>query len=171
MVFTTSKFFKPFLSIVVALAIWQLLVLLIPQSNILPSPLGVLNAFGITLSDGTLFLDIATSIKRVLLGFILGSFLGLLAGMFFALHKKLGEYVIPLLELIRPIPPIAWIPLAILWFGIGDFSALFLVMLGAFFPVFSNTYDGIRNIKNVHLHIARNFGAEKKHMIIHVFFP
>jgi len=171
MVFTSkSKNFKPFLSIIIALALWQLFVFFLPTIKV-PSPIEVLKAFGVTLSDGTLLLDIAASIKRVFLGFFLGSFLGFIAGMFFALHKELSEYAFPLLELIRPIPPVAWIPLAILWFGIGDLSAIFLIMLGAFFPVFSNTYDSIRNIKNVHIHIARNFGAQKRHLLFHVLLP
>jgi ABC-type nitrate/sulfonate/bicarbonate transport system permease component len=75
------------------------------------------------------------------------------------------------IEFLRPIPPIAWIPLAIFWFGIGNLSAGFIVFLGAFFPVFVNSHVGIRSVERVHIEAALTLGASRKLLITDVLIP
>ena len=161
------KIVKAFLSILAVLIIWQTIF----KSEIIPAPLDVLKSFLLSLKEGYLIIDILTSIKRVFVGFFIGGALGITLGTILAISKKLSDYIIPLVELVRPIPPIAWIPISILWFGVGNLSAFFLVALGAFFPIFSNTYDGIKNVKNIKIKTALNFGASRKQIISHVLLP
>jgi ABC-type nitrate/sulfonate/bicarbonate transport system permease component len=80
-------------------------------------------------------------------------------------------YVGMLLELIRPIPPIAWIPIAILWFGIGDKPAYFIVTLGSFFPIFINCFAGIRQVDPKFILIAKSFSVKKRQLFTDVYLP
>ncbi|PIP86723.1 nitrate ABC transporter permease, partial [Candidatus Campbellbacteria bacterium CG22_combo_CG10-13_8_21_14_all_43_18] len=85
--------------------------------------------------------------------------------------KWVSRLISPILELLRPIPPIAWIPLAILWFGIGNNPAYFLVFLGAFFPIFSNTYLGVSSVEETYKRAAYSLGATKKEIITDIILP
>ncbi|MFD1628142.1 ABC transporter permease, partial [Azospirillum griseum] len=77
----------------------------------------------------------------------------------------------PLLQVLRPIPPIAYIPLAILWFGLGNAPAIFLIAIGAFFPVLMNTIAGVRHVDGIYLRAARNLGAGPTTMFLRVILP
>src|SRR5947209_8215429 len=106
------------------------------ESVLLPAPTAVLSALYSAGRDGVLLPDIAASLRRVAVGFVGGASLGVGVGVLY-LFRWPRMLLAPLLELVRPIPPLAWIPLSLLWFGFGDRPAYFLVGLGAFFPVLS----------------------------------
>jgi ABC-type nitrate/sulfonate/bicarbonate transport system permease component len=82
-----------------------------------------------------------------------------------------GRRLMPLLDVLRPIPPIAWIPIAILWFGLGNTSAVFIVTVGAFFPLFLNTYGGIVAVSQAQVNAARCLGAGPRLIITDILFP
>jgi ABC-type nitrate/sulfonate/bicarbonate transport system permease component len=84
---------------------------------------------------------------------------------------RVAAYLMPLIDLIRPISVIAWIPLAILWFGLGDKSAWFIIFLGAFFPIFTNTFVGAQSVATIHIQVAQCFGAGRWLFITKVLFP
>ncbi len=123
------------------------------------------------LVSGELFRDAAGSLGRVLSGFLLGSALALPIGLLMGASQQAYRLFNPLLQVLRPIPPIAYIPLAILWFGLGNPPAIFLIVLGAFFPVLVNTVAGVRQVDGIYLRAARNLGASRATIFLRVIFP
>lgn len=110
-------------------------------------------------SDGSLLKHTLASLARVGVGYSLAALLGVVLG---ALSGILGTYGLGLrdvLEMLRPIPPIAWVPIAILWFGLGDKSAWFVVFLGAFFPIFIQVAHAFANCPDEHIEVARAYDA------------
>ena len=123
------------------------------------------------LSSGELWRDAFASLQRVLIGFAIGAGLALPLGLFMGASDSIYKYFNPLLQILRPIPPIAYIPLSILWFGLGNPPAYFLIAIGAFFPVLVNTISGVRNVDGIFLRAARNLGAKGLVMFWRVILP
>ncbi len=121
--------------------------------------------------SGELPHDAATSLLRVLGGFAIGAGLALPLGLVMGARPAAYELMNPVLQVLRPIPPIAYIPLSILWFGLGNPPALFLISLGAFFPVLMNTIAGVRNVDAIYLRAARNLGAGEWTLFRRVMVP
>ena len=109
--------------------------------------------------SGELIEDALTSLMRIAGGFAIGAGLALPLGLVMGARPLAYQLLNPVLQLLRPIPPIAYIPLAILWFGLGNPPAFFLISLGAFFPVLMNTIAGVRSVDAIYLRAARNLGA------------
>jgi NitT/TauT family transport system permease protein/sulfonate transport system permease protein len=135
-----------------------------------PAPVEVLKTFFFVLLNGEILPDLWASVCRVLVGFLLAAFCGIGLGVLLAWKRQAGDYVAPLLEVIRPIPPIAWIPIAILVFGIGNSAAYFIVFLGAFFPIFTNTYFGCRSVPRALLNACVSYQINGWHYAHKVLF-
>lgn len=166
---TFLKKIIPFLFLVL---IWQLLISYeLANELILPSPTTVWHAFVRAFTVGELYIDIAQSVHRVLVGFLSAAFLGVLIGLWAGYSKCIAFFVTPLCELLRPIPPIAWIPIAILWFGLGNAPAYFIVFVGSFFPIFINTFLGVKTLRLNYINVARNFGASSPCIFSDVVIP
>ena len=123
------------------------------------------------LVSGELIGDALGSLYRVLVGFFVGAGLALPLGLLMGASERLHQLMNPMLQVLRPIPPIAYIPLAILWFGLGNPPAVFLIALGAFFPVLINTISGVRHVDRLYLRAARNLGAGPGAIFLRVMFP
>jgi len=121
--------------------------------------------------SGELPRDALTSLSRVAGGFAIGAGLALPLGLAMGANPVAYALLNPLVQLLRPIPPIAFIPLAILWFGLGNPPAFFLISLGAFFPVLLNTIAGVRSVEAVYLRAARNLGASGWTLFTRVVLP
>ena len=121
--------------------------------------------------SGELLGDTLSSLWRVLVGFVVGAGLALPLGLFMGASDLVYRLFNPIVQLLRPIPPIAYIPLSILWFGLGNPPAYFLISLGAFFPVLVNTIAGVRNVDGIFLRAARNLGARGFTMFWRVILP
>jgi len=159
----------PFICVII---IWQALAYCnVLNTNIIPSPLQIGNALVTLSTSGDLFTDVFQSIKRVGVGFLIAALFGVMLGIISGYFKRCAEIVHPLCEFLRPIPPIAWIPIAILWFGLGDAPAYFIVFIGAFFPIFINTYWGVRGNRASYIHVARNFDAPWNIILSDVILP
>ncbi|NHZ88753.1 ABC transporter permease subunit [Massilia sp. CCM 8733] len=172
---------------VLVIGLWQLAALRgLVNPQVLPSPLAVLRkwieyllplqpyADGSWLAwafSGELMVDALTSMVRVLLGFAIGAGLALPLGLAMGANARVYAWLNPLVQLLRPIPPIAYIPLAILWFGLGNPPAVFLIALGAFFPVLINTIAGVRQVDAIYLRAARNLGASGHTLFLRVILP
>jgi sulfonate transport system permease protein len=141
------------------------------SSGILSSPLDVLRAAIRLVKSGELFQYIGTSSWRALIGFAIGGsiglFLGLLAGLF-SIAEKLFDTSI---QMLRNIPHLALIPLVILWFGIEEEAKLFLVALGVLFPVYLNTFHGIRSVDAKLVEMGRIYGLRGFALFRHIIFP
>ncbi|MES2355570.1 MAG: ABC transporter permease [Pseudomonadota bacterium] len=123
------------------------------------------------LISGELLQDAYNSLYRVVGGFLIGTVLALPLGLLMGSNDRIYTLFSPLVQMLRPIPPIAYIPLAILWFGLGNPPAFFLISIGAFFPVLMNTIAGVKHVDGIYLRAARNLGAGKLTMFIRVIVP
>lgn len=121
--------------------------------------------------SGELPQDALTSLMRIAGGFAIGAGLALPLGLVMGARPLAYQLLNPVLQLLRPIPPIAYIPLAILWFGLGNPPAFFLISLGAFFPVLMNTIAGVRSVDAIYLRAARNLGAGEWTLFRRVMVP
>ena len=153
-----------------ALGIWSAGAAL-AQSPVLPGPSAVARAAAEQLADGTLIADGWASLRRVLIGYSLAAAAGLSLGAATALAGRWGAGPRRVLELLRPIPPIAWVPLAILWLGLGDASAWFIVFIGAFFPIYIQVVWGLASCPEPWLELARSLGASRRMILLRVRLP
>jgi sulfonate transport system permease protein len=128
------------------------------SSRILPEPLAVLKAFWSLSESGELWVHVKVSLCRAVAGFALGGGAGLLLGLLTGSFKTAETLLDTTLQMIRNIPALALIPLVILWFGIDEWSKLFLVSIGVFFPMYLNTFHGIRSVDRGLLEMARSYG-------------
>ena len=172
-----------------ALAFWQLLSTKgWVNAVILPSPMQVLTRWWAYLHpldpfdpaqgpywrwllSGELPQDAMGSLYRVLVGFLIGAGLALPLGLAMGYSKLVYGLFNPIIQVLRPIPPIAYIPLSILWFGLGNPPALFLISIGAFFPVLMNTVTGVQNVDSIYLRVGRNLGASRLTQFTRIILP
>ncbi|UCV05353.1 ABC transporter permease [Dechloromonas denitrificans] len=123
------------------------------------------------LFSGEMLHDAYSSLFRVIAGFIIGAGLALPLGLLMGASPRTYDLFNPLMQILRPIPPIAYIPLAILWFGLGNPPSFFLIAIGAFFPVLMNTIAGVRQVDGIYLRAARNLGVNQWTMFTRVILP
>ena len=161
----------------ILLVVWQGLSLIkVIPSHLLPSPfrilLGLKDLLVIGMPPGHLLpYHVLYSLYRVALGFASAALLGIPLGLLMGGSPRLRRLINPVIELVRPIPPLAWIPIAILWFGIGMKSAAFIIFLGAFFPILLNTISGVVSINPIYFEVARTLNAKRKDIFFKVLLP
>lgn len=137
----------------------------------MPAPKAIIDVTLEFIRNGQLWTNITVSLIRVLEGFFLALLSAFIIGINAAIFPKFETFTDLVIQIIRPIPPIAWIPLAILWFGIGQGSKIFIIFLGAFFPVFINTVDGIKNIDSKYFELCAVYEVPKSDLIKKVVIP
>lgn len=153
------------------LLLWHILsVFVFPAYTIIPSPSEVCVAVLALINKGDIFVHIFASLVRVIIGFSIAGFLGVGLALVTGYYKKTSAFIGPIVEFFRPIPPIAWIPLAILIFGLGSPSAYFIVFVGAFFPIFTNTLFGINSLPRIYVNVARSFEIRKLTFVKDILF-
>ena len=169
---TVLKRLQGLIAPIAVLLLWQgLSSFAIINPQMLPTPWAVLSKWYEYASSGELPSDAVASLARVLGGFAIGTVLALPLGLMMGASQRAYRFFNPLVQIIRPIPPIAYIPLAILWFGIGNPPAFFLIAIGAFFPVLMNTIAGVRHVDGIYIRAARNLGASRTTMFLRVMLP
>ncbi|GAB2897095.1 ABC transporter permease [Paralcaligenes ginsengisoli] len=157
---------------ITAIVVWQALSLLDLWPRVLfPSPVDVAKAFGQDLLSGMLLVNLAVSLKSLCLGFMAGAILGLPLSYLMALSKGSRNFFDPLISLIQAIPGLAWIPFAILWFGLGQGAVTFIVAMSVFFPVLHSVLTAIRQVQPVLIEATQTLGAKRFAIIMHVIFP
>mgnify|MGYP000924970896 CR=1 FL=1 len=165
----------PLLVPVLFFIVWESMATLVGNSLILPplEEIGALLAHPLdnVIAMGTLAGNIGISLVRVLCGYaaavLLGVPLGVAMGYYAGLHRLLNLF----LGMFRPIPPLAWIPLSILWFGLGDKSKFFIIFLGCFTFITVNTYDGAKNVDPELMGAARMLGASERQVFFRIVLP
>jgi ABC-type nitrate/sulfonate/bicarbonate transport system permease component len=141
------------------------------NGQLFPSPSMVARSLRELAELGVLWKDIGASVARITIGFAIATVVATVLAVILARSQRLARYVMPLVDLLRPISVIAWIPLAILWFGLGNKPAWFIIFLGSFFPIFTNTYLGVRSLEQIHVHVAECMGAGRWQFVKEVMFP
>ncbi|WP_354318846.1 ABC transporter permease [Pseudacidovorax sp. 1753] len=121
--------------------------------------------------SGRWIFDVAASAGRVSAGFALAAALGIGLGMAIGWSRTIEKLIEPLLQVLRPVPPVSWIPLAIIWFGIANKPAIFLVFLGSFFPVLLSTIHGVKTCDRNLLRAGAMAGGTPRLLLRHIVFP
>src|SRR4030042_2837660 len=161
-----------FLGPLIILFIWEIVTFFgFVKAVILPSPESIIQALIFELQNGDLIKNIVVSIFRVFSGFAIALIVGIPLGLSMGWFKGVRKFFDGLIEILRPIPPIAWIPLAILWFGIGELSKIYLIAYGAFFPIVLNTILGVKSIDKKLLLLARSMNLKGFKLFKEVIFP
>lgn len=162
----------PWLVPVSLIIFWQLLSQLgLMPTRILPAPTQIVEAAVRLTLSGELFHNVGISLYRALIGFLIGGSIGLFLGVLNGLSRPAEHLLDSSLQMIRNIPHLALIPLVILWFGIGDPARIFLVTLGVFFPIYINTFAGIRSIDPNLLEMGRVYGLGRRDLFWQIVLP
>jgi NitT/TauT family transport system permease protein len=165
-----KRVLPPIVVISALLAIWWSVVAL-THSVVFPTPWQVLTGIAELARDGTLWDHIGASLFRVATGFLLAVVFAVPLGLWMGWVR--GAYITlnPVFQLLRPISPIAWIPIAILWFGVGDVSPIFLIFISSVFPMVVQTTVGVHTIERRYLRAAENFGVSRHTLFRQVVIP
>lgn len=139
--------------------------------HIFPDPISVVSSLYELSADGTLLRHTVASLYRVTAGFYVAIILGIPLGILLGRLHFARWLINPVIQFLRPISPLAWIPLAVLWFGIGDRPAIFLIFLSSFFPLVVSTTIAVHNINPTYLQVAANFNFTGWETLTKVIFP
>ena len=161
---------RPVIFILVLLIAWELAVRM-HSGLLVPGPFAVAAAIVELLHHGLLLKYVVASLFRVTWGFVLACITAIPLGLALGWYRR-GELAFnPLSQIFRPISPLAWIPIAILWFGVGDLSAIFLIFVGSFFPLLLTAMSAVHNIPAVYVNAGRNFGLNSSAFVVRVLYP
>jgi NitT/TauT family transport system permease protein len=165
-------FLLPSVAFIVLIAVWQAVKMISGWGvAVFPSPLEAAYGMWDLIRDGTLLKHSVASLFRVTLGFYLAVLFGLPVGIILGWWKTGQIMTNALIQFLRPISPLAWIPLAVLWFGIGDKPAVFLIFLASFFPLVVSTITAVNNIRSIYFQVAANFNFTTLETMTKVIVP
>lgn len=152
--------------------VWQLAYMASPYPDALfPNPVQAIEALGGMAASGTLWVGIVDSMRRYVIGYVLASASGVILGLILGWFSRAWNYVNPVVQFLRPISPMAWLPFIVLLLGIGDIPAIAIVFIAAFFPVLLGTVGAVRSIDPTYLKVARNFGLSGRAILFKVVLP
>jgi NitT/TauT family transport system permease protein len=165
-----ERFLWPVLASALFLVLWHYSVVW-TATKVFPSPLDVERGLVELARKGLLWAYIGDSLRRVALGFGAAAVIGIPFGLTLGWYPAVNQVVNPALQMLRPISPIAWIPVSILLFGVGDTTAVFLIFLAAFFPIVVACIGGVSNVPTIYRRAGRNFGLSAPQLLARVVFP
>ena len=160
----------PVLAALAALAAWHAAVVL-TRTTVFPRPAEVALGIAELARKGILLPYVADSLRRVLSGYLAAAVAGIALGLLVGRSRALDRIVDPLVQLLRPISPLAWMPLAVIWFGVSELAPTFLIFLAAFFPIVVATTQAVRGIPPVLYQAAANLGVGGAALVRRVVFP
>lgn len=167
-----KKFTLPLLTFIIFLFLWQCVIWIGNyQPILLPGPILVAQSIWHFIISGEIFTHLGISLFRFFVGFGTAILIGVPVGFLLGRSNTLFNAIEPLLQLIRPISPIAWSPFVVLWFGIGSLPAMAIIFIAAFFPIVFNTIKGIRNVEPQYLKIAANLNLKGWSLYRNILFP
>lgn len=162
----------PWLVPIFLIGIWQVASMTgLLESRVLPAPTAIVSAFWSLLISGELWKHVQVSAGRALIGLLIGGGLGLFLGLLNGSSKIASTLLDTTLQMIRNIPALALIPLVILWFGIDESAKLFLVAIGVFFPIYINTYHGIRSVDPQLIEMGKSYGLTRWQLYKEIILP
>lgn len=165
-----NKIILPLVVFGMLIAVWWIVVVK-TQSAIFPTPLQVFLGTTELIADGSLWDHIGSSLMRVGAGFLLAVIIAIPLGLWMGRINLAYITFNPVFQILRPISPIAWIPLAILWFGVGNASPIFLIFVASVFPMIVQTSAGVHTIEKRYLRAAENFGVSRYRLFTQVIIP
>ena len=161
---------RPIVLIAVLLAIWQIAVSR-RTIHLLPTPLEVIGGIADLAQHGLLLKYAVASLFRVTWGFLAAAVWAIPIGLTIGWYRRSEMAFNPLIQIFRPISPLAWIPIAILWFGVGDLAAIFLIFLACFFPLVLTAINAVQSVPAVYVNAGRNFGLSRTGLVYRVLYP
>jgi NitT/TauT family transport system permease protein len=161
---------RPILFIGVLLIAWTVAIERQPV-HLLPTPWGVVLGIAELIRHGLLLKYVVASLYRVTWGFVLAAIIGIPAGLAIGWYRRTEMALNPLLQVFRPISPLAWIPISILWFGVGDVAAIFLIFLASLLPLMLTAMNAVESIPSVFVNAGRNFGLSPARLLYQVLYP
>jgi NitT/TauT family transport system permease protein len=167
---STTAILLPLSIVAVVLAAWQLAVVW-TESKVFPTPFEALAGAWELTRRGILHRYVISSLFRVLWSFIMAVAVGVPFGLLMGWSGRAAQAFNPILQVLRPISPIAWIPLSILWFGLSEAAPMFLIFLASVFPITVAAMASVQNIQLNYLRAARNFGLTRIQLFLHVILP
>lgn len=168
--YKVERWLWPMLATALFLVLWKYAVVW-TGTRVFPSPREVERGLAQLMHGGVLYHDIVDSLRRVAIGYFAALGLAIPLGLLLGWYPGLNETVNPAMQILRPISPIAWIPVAILFFGVGDDAAIFLVFLAAFFPIVVTCVDAVANVPLIYRRAGSNFGLTAPQLLTRVVFP
>jgi ABC-type nitrate/sulfonate/bicarbonate transport system permease component len=159
------------ISIAIAILFWEAFAVNFPYPDLVPTPVETLRTGAAMIANGSLFSNIGISLERILIGYVAGCVVGVLVGGVIGRVQVVGQFAEPLLQLMRPISPVALVPLSIIWFGIGDMSRYFIIFYGVVIIMIMNTAAGVSATPNIRLNAARCLGASSHQLFRRVVIP
>ncbi len=138
---------------------------------LLPSPIDVGKGFWELIVDGTLFTGVKASMYRFFTGYLLAALTGVTLGLVLGWFRNAWSFVNPVVQLIRPISPIAWFPFIVLLFGIGDLPAIVIIFIAAFFPILLTTVNAVGKVDQIYIKVATNFGIKQPQLLTKIILP
>lgn len=166
------KHVKGYLIFIIILIAWKLACDAgVWSKYILPTPERVLNTFIGMVENGSIFNNIYASMRRVIIGFSISALIGIPLGIVFGMNNSLYEYFKVILNFFRNVPPLAMIPMLILWFGIGEETKIIIIILASFFPIFTSTLKGIRNCDPKLIEVGKAFEMSRLQIITKIIIP
>lgn len=160
----------PLIVAAIFLAVWHGLVKL-SGSDIFPTPLEVLRGIRELIHKGLLHKYVIASLFRVTWGFTLAVLVGVPFGLLLGWYSRAFDAFNPMIQMLRPISPIAWIPISILWFGLSDKAPVFLIFLASVFPITVSSIAAVKNMQPIYLRAAQNFGLNGLPLFRRIIFP
>jgi NitT/TauT family transport system permease protein len=139
--------------------------------HLLPGPWGAVGGVADLVRHGLLLKYVVASLFRVTWGFLLAALMAIPLGLTIGWYRRAEMAFNPIVQILRPISPLAWIPIAILWFGVGDLAAIFLIFLGSFLPLLLTAMSAARSVPAVYVNAGRNFGLGPARLVYQVFYP
>lgn len=168
----SKKWLYAFIGFASVIILWQLVIIIgdYPEA-LLPGPLAVFTKWWSLVATGTLFEHIGISLYRFTIGYVTAVLLAILLGLFLGRLPKLWAVIDPVVQVIRPVSPIAWSPFIVLWFGIGNMPAIVIIFIAAFFPVLLATVAAVNRIDPTYLKVASNFELSQKDFMWKIILP
>lgn len=167
-----SVYLFPLISFLLIFLGWELVTRFSNWSNqVFPGPMVVLSSFYELVQDSSLIKHSVASLYRVTVGFYLAALFGIPLGILLGRLAVAKKLINPVIQFLRPISPLAWIPLAMLWFGIGDQPAIFLIFLASFFPLVVATAVAVESINPMYFQVAANFNFSRREVLSKVVIP
>ncbi|TAN66710.1 ABC transporter permease [Paraclostridium sordellii 8483] len=159
------------LALVIIIGIWQISAQKIGSSLLLPMPMDVFKGFITCITDPEIVKNVIITLQRVLKGFMYALIFGLPLGIIMGFSSSCEKLFSPLVDSARQVPIMAWVPLTIVWFGIGDGPTIFLIAFAGVFPIILNTIQGVRSISKDYYNAAKSMGASPFTIFTNVMLP
>lgn len=167
---TWQRYVLPLVATAIILALWTLAVKA-TGTKIFPTPLDVVRAVISLAEKSLLWRYILDSLTRVFAGYGIAIVVGIPLGFLLGWSESLARAVNPVVQVLRPISPLAWMPLAVIWFGVSNAAPIFLIFLSSFFPIVVAAMNGVRNVPQLYLQAGRNFGLNTPQLMVRIVAP